>query len=330
MPRLRQPPKEAAPKASARFELTEESTGKNPDAPFEQEDGEQPEVIKAEVQAEKDAAVELKKQIEALQRAEQTQRERADKAERERKAALEVARAKDAEIEKAKGDVVQSRADVINRAIAAETEAAEAAEREYIAARANGDAEAEVKAQRRMVRAEANLANLQNGKAAIEAEIEEAKNRPAPKPQEEPQGDGLDRINLPETAKRWLMAHPDYMTDNRKNAKIQSLHWEIVQDEKLEPFSDAYYESMEIHLGMRKAPKAEAEEEEEEPRSAMVSAPVSREVPQNNGSRSSGTIRLTAAQREAAKMAGITETEYAKQLVKFQQEKDNGNYGERR
>ena len=62
----------------------------------------------------------------------------------------------------------------------------------------------------------------------------------------------------------------------------------------------------------------------------MVSAPVSREAPSANGSRQSANIRLTASQREAAKMAGISETEYAKQLQKLQKEKSDGNYGERR
>jgi len=329
MPRLRQP-KESAPKASVRFEQEEETKPKDPNAPFEQEEEEPEVIVAAEKQAEKDASEDLKKQIAALKAAEQQQRERADKAERERQQARQEAAERAAEIEKTRGEVIQTRADVINRAIAAETEAAEAAEREYVAARANGDAEAEVKAQRRLARAEANLANLQNGKAAIEAEIEETKSRPAPKKEEPPQGDGLDQTTLPDTAKRWLRAHPEYLTDNRKNAKIQSLHWDVV-DEGHAPFSDSYYESLEIHLGIRKAPrKEEPESEEEEANSGMVSAPVSREPPASDGSRKPGVVRLSPAQREAAKMAGITEAEYAKQLMRLQAEKDSGNYGERR
>ena len=50
----------------------------------------------------------------------------------------------------------------------------------------------------------------------------------------------------------------------------------------------------------------------------MVSAPVSREVPTSNQQRSTGQIRLTAAQREAAESAGVTEKVYAEQLQKLQ------------
>ena len=50
---------------------------------------------------------------------------------------------------------------------------------------------------------------------------------------------------------------------------------------------------------------------EPEPRSSIVSAPVSREAPNYGGYRPSGQVRLTPLQREAAKIAGVTETEYA-------------------
>jgi hypothetical protein len=66
-------------------------------------------------------------------------------------------------------------------------------------------------------------------------------------------------------------------------------------------------------------------------RASFVSAPVSREVPTGSGSRSNRQIRLTAEEREAAKMAGITEVEYAKQKQKFTEARENeGRYGDRR
>jgi hypothetical protein len=38
-------------------------------------------------------------------------------------------------------------------------------------------------------------------------------------------------------------------------------------------------------------------------------------------------VRLTVAQKEAAKIAGISEKEYAENLLKLRAEKLNGNYG---
>jgi phage I-like protein len=48
-------------------------------------------------------------------------------------------------------------------------------------------------------------------------------------------------------------------------------------------------------------------------------APVSREGG-TGGSPRPGTIRLSAAQREAARMAGISDAEYAQSLVALQRE----------
>jgi len=65
-----------------------------------------------------------------------------------------------------------------------------------------------------------------------------------------------------------------------------------------------------------------------EPKPARyVSAPVSRD-PSYGGS--PNRIRLTGEQRELAKLAGISETEYANQLMKLNEMKANGDYSERR
>ena len=70
-----------------------------------------------------------------------------------------------------------------------------------------------------------------------------------------------------------------------------------------------------------------AEPSHEERMGGLVSAPVSRGIPTGSykpaGSRS---ITLTAAQREAARMAGVSEAEYARQLLRLSQEKERGNY----
>ena len=72
------------------------------------------------------------------------------------------------------------------------------------------------------------------------------------------------------------------------------------------------------------------DDDEPEERSSIVSAPVSRDIPSSNGTRQSGVVKLTPAQREAAKVAGITETEYAKQYARLLEEKANGNYRDQR
>ncbi len=71
----------------------------------------------------------------------------------------------------------------------------------------------------------------------------------------------------------------------------------------------------------------EQPQRDEPDRSAIVSAPVSRQVPSGYGGyRPSGQVRLTPDQREAAKIAGIDERTYAEQLERLLIAKSNGDY----
>lgn len=272
-----------------------------------------------EAAPENDAAADLKKQIEGLRRAEELQRQGRERAENERQEALRRAREYQQQITVKSAEVTQSRFDAVTNGIAAATAEAETAQRDLEAAILGADAKAQADAQRRIARAESNLSRLEEGKAALEAEYRASQAQP--QPQQQPV-DPIDAWNLPDTAKTWLKGHRDYVTDPRKNAKIQALHWDIV-DEGHEAFSTTYFESMERHLGLREPVQQQPQ------KGPIVSAPVSRDVPGTVASKPS-QIRLSAAQREAAKISGVSEVDYAKNLIKFEQEKAVGNYGERR
>ena len=269
-----------------------------------------------------DASVLLQKQIEDLKKSEQIQRDRAEKAESERQQALVRAQERENQVAQFQKEAQSSQYDAISSALAAATAEAEKAQQDIENAIANGDARMQADAYRRLARAETNILRLEDGKTAIEAQ---AKAAPVQQ-QQQPQIDPFEaRIaQLPDMAKRWLRNHPDYLNDTRKNAKIQSLHWDVV-DEGHEPFSTAYFESLEDHLGLR-GEQSVNQQQQPAQRSNIVSAPVSREVPTGGGNRSTSKITLTAMQKEAAKMSGISETDYAKQLIKFNELKANGQY----
>ena len=56
-----------------------------------------------------------------------------------------------------------------------------------------------------------------------------------------------------------------------------------------------------------------------------MSAPPSRDVPSfSTGRPQGGPVRLTAAQKEAAQFSGVSEAEYARQLVKMERMKAAG------
>lgn len=317
MPKLREPPKK-----------DDEAIANDGNTALAGENEKQDAVV---VLAPDDNADELRRQLEVLRKSENEARQQAQQATTERDQAFRYAQERNVALSHSQKEAVDSRLDSIKSGLATAEAEIEEAKNAFRMASIEQDIDAQVSAQERLAQANANKVNLLNGKSALERAIQTEQDRLKAQQQvqqQQPQGDALDRTNLPQTAKNWLRAHPDYMTDQRKNAKIQSLHWDVV-DEGHAPFSDTYYESLEQHLGMRAKPRQIASEDdpEDEPRRVNVSAPVSREIPTSSGNRSTGTIRLTAAQREAAKMAGITEVEYGKQLVALNQAKANGSYG---
>ncbi len=299
--------------------------------------GGEPEVIEndevevdVETQA-KEAADDFKKQIEALKRSEGEQRERASKAEADRNEALRIAHEREAALTQHQYSAAQSRFEAITSAMAAASTASEAAKKDIASAHANGDAEGLADAYQRLARSEADLSRLSDGKEAAEQEIQQEKQRAQQaaiamkQRQDAAANDPLARANIPETAKTWLRQHPEFLSDQRKNAKLQALHYDVV-DEGYAAYSPEYFDSLERHLGLKAASEAEhTDEDEDVPKKPNVSAPVSRQTP--GGTPPKSSVRtLTRAQREAAQAAGITEVEYAKQLDVLKDAKAQGLY----
>jgi hypothetical protein len=125
-------------------------------------------------------------------------------------------------------------------------------------------------------------------------------------------------------------------------AELNVLHGAALQA-GLADCSPGYFEFLEQQLAALPQPAANAqhlvaEMRERTPppppppreRAPIVSAPVSREIPSHNGSRPTGKITLSAEQREAARMSGISEVEYGRQLLKLNQMKMDGSYSDRR
>ena len=236
MPRLREPKDRPRPQILTSepelFEASEPEAIEDGDVTEKVVDNSAP-VVDRQGTTEAEAAADLKKQIEALRRGEEEQRRRADKAEAERQQARQDALDRTTEAERARTEVVQSRATLFDTGIAKETDAVDAAKRDLTAAHASGDTEAVINAYERLAEAKARLETLRNGKAAIDSEIEEAKKKPEPKPQAQRQPtleEVIDSWNVPNNAKQWLKEHSDYVTDPRKNSKIQSLHWDVLDE----------------------------------------------------------------------------------------------------
>jgi len=293
-------------------------------------EGEPLETNTEKVEAQEDPAASLKAELETLRKANETYRTQIEQERQAKLDAIKQAQERDLEVNKLQERSMTSQQETLSAALAAAQGEAETAQRDIEMATQLGDGKAQAEAYRRLARAETKILTLEQGKEAIEREIKE---RPKyePKPQQQ---DALDSTALPPLAKTWLREHPEYLHNPEKNAEIQYLHWKVVA-EGLQPYSQPYFERMEERLGMRGSLEPEDDEElevseEEKPtqtRKIAYSAPPSREVPKASGQRDTGRITLTAAQKEAAKIAGVSEADYAVQLMKLREEKKLGNYG---
>lgn len=273
---------------------------------------------------ENDPSIAFQKQIDALRKSEQTQREQNERVTRERDEAIARANERDTENAGLRKTTFESQAESIASSMAAASAASQAAQSDLEKAFELGDFKGQADATNRLSKANTDLARLEDGKAAMELQAQQAAEVKPTKVE-----DPLARFDIPDRAKNWLRVHEDYLRDPRKNAKLQSLHWDVI-DEGHEPYSQPYFESIETHLGMRQKEQiVNREEPDDEPqtRGRIVSAPVTRDAPASNGQDRAGRVTLSVGQKEAAKIAGITEKEYAEQLIKLKEHKLNGNYG---
>lgn len=278
----------------------------------------------------------LKRQLEELKRSEAAAAAARDLAIKQREEAIQAKRAQEAELAKYRQSADQSRLETITTALAAAQAEADAAERDLERAIQNADPKAQAEAQRRISKAEANIGRLEDGKYELEQALESGKRsqeQVAKRPESEPGQDVIDAMPIPDRGKEWLREHPEFATDPRKNASLQKAHWDAL-DQGHKAFSTGYFQAIEELVGISENKAVDNSEREvavSEPRRApIVSAPVSREGSAGSSrSQPSKTVRLTAAQAEAAKMAGISNAEYAKQLDAMNQLKANGHYGDR-
>ena len=172
-----------------------------------------------------------------------------------------------------------------------------------------GDFDAAAELQSQMSDNAAKLLQLENGKAAMEAQPKPQ----APKPVQLDPVEALAAQLTPRSA-TWVRAHPECARDPKLYAKMIAAHNIAVAD-GIAPDSDEYFQTVESVV-FKKAPEPAPAEDDDDPmasaakiaparQAAPPAAPVSRGTPNGRG------VRLSPAEREAAEMAGMTEQEYA-------------------
>lgn len=313
MPRLRPAPekKEEITKVSSEPEVIIEAAEEEPEI----------EIVDP-TDTQDDASVSLQKQIDDLRKSEEIQKGLAAQAMRDRDDAIRQSRENSAQLARAQKESQDFQVTSITSALAAAKAEADKAQLDIENAISLGDAKGQADAYRRLAVASANMARLEEGKEAIEARAKEA-----PIQTRQPQNDPLANSPLPPVAKDYLRLHPELLTDTRKNARLQGYHWDAIEAGHPE-FTPEYFKYMDekFHYGQQE----QQQQVQTEQRRVPVSAPVSREVPNSDGKRPTGKVRLTAEEQEYARIAGVTVEEYAKQKLKRDEMRANGQYGDQR
>lgn len=257
----------------------------------------------------------LREQLDAARKTAEAERkgradaERAKKEEEERRAQIE----EQYKVER-QGSVLSSL-----EAATAERDHAKAA---YKAALASGDYERATEAQEKLSSAIWKIHNLEARKGNIEQPGREtAEGRvKAPEPQPKAADDPVETYLAQFTPRTqsYLRQRLEIVTNNKMNKKAAYLHDEAVE-KGLKPDTDEYFEFMDNELGYgAPAPKAKTAEAAaapaKRPSGSIAAAPPSRSTITPVGP---GKVRvtLTEGQKRAARIAGVSEEDYAKQLV---------------
>lgn len=245
----------------------------------------------------------------------------------ERSARLEAeerARQAGAKVNRAEAEKADTELSLVATAIDRTREALDTLENNYAEALSNNDHALAARIQRQMIKHTTDLDKLETGKAAME---ERAKSPPVREV-----SDPVEALAVQLTPKSaaWVKSHPEYASGKKYQQMIAAHNWVIAQG--AEPESDTYFRKVEEMLGISDAPKVERKEETRpdaeasadaakvvKTRESPAAAPVSRSGEGTGGS-NSRVVRLTAAQREAAKTSGLTEEQYARNLLDLKKE----------
>lgn len=221
------------------------------------------------------------------------------------------------EAHSARADVVESQYDVVATGLAAAQQEATAAESEYAVAFEKGDAPAMAKAQRKMANAEARVVRLDEARADLEIQkkaVERAPQRreaaPARQQQDGSSDDPVEAYINGRTAptQKWLRAHPEWITDSRKNTKLSAAHLDAMA-EGLKTDTPEYFEHVETFIGLKQNGRDQSRDNgrdntngrdngSQKRRTAVPVAPVQQSSGGTNGG--AREVRLTQGEAKAA------------------------------
>lgn len=245
-----------------------------------------------------------------------------DEAEAKRAEAERLAQSRADDLDRAQRETAKTRSDAvsaemlaINNAIANTEHERADAKQAYKAAMETGDYEAAAEAQAKLSEVAVKAQRIKEGKAEIERRAEAAKT----------QADPLEQYvqQLSPQSAAWIRKHPETVSDAGKRDLLQRAHYKALGN-GIRPDTDEYFQHMDVEMGYAQRQAAQDELDDvataQQRQQTAPAAPVSRGGAAQATTTKPNVVRLTAAQREIAAACGMTDAEYAKQLLAIQRE----------
>lgn len=228
------------------------------------------------------------------------------------------------------GEVHQTNQQIVESAIEKLSTDRDILKARYRAAREAGDIDAEIDANDALADVAAKLNQLQLGlKAMKEQPAQPAQAATRTGDPVEDLARGMEAEGHTRSA-AWIRKHPEYARDPDMYREMIAAHnLATGRRFKLEPNTDDYFAKVEEILGINAAQRHEEHRDDPPPanghdQTSTAARPVKERgadtpppaAPPSRGGPGKGSVRLTAAQLEAAQISGLTPEEYAANLTK--------------
>ena len=173
-------------------------------------------------------------------------------------------------------------------------------------AREEGDMDTEMEAQERLSQLVVEQKQLQNYEAMAQQRAAQPQPQAAPQQEARPQ-----QPSRPDPkAEQWAEDNPWFGKDTVMTHAAWGIHRQLVQEERVDPQSDEYYDELNRRLRETFPQKfSQSAQNSRSARSAQAVAPANRSSGVNSARR---TVRLTPSQVAIAKKLGVPLEEYAK------------------
>lgn len=225
----------------------------------------------------------------------------------------------------ARNAAAETEADLIQTGLKAAQDEQKSARQSLKLAKDTGDADAEADAVERLGRAAADIREFERAAATQASDAERRK----AEAERQPQGGNrtpdvnavIDGMQVMPAEKAWLKEHTDALTDPARKAELDGAYFKAAR-KGIVRGTPAYFKFIEAEMGYADEASGEGDNQQQE-RPVMPAAPVSRESRSvaTGRSASPNQIHLSPAEREQARLMGLSDTAYAKGKLQMQQEK---------